>query len=273
MKPITEYLDYRTFLKDFYEAKRAESPIYSYRYMGHHLNIDASHLVKILQGHRHIGEKSINDFISYLRLADRDAEYFEALVRFNKAKSDREIKRQYERLISIRGVNPHVLGSDQYEFYQKWYYSAILMLLDYYAFSGNYQELANKLSPPVSVKEAKNAIAILKRLDLIRELPEAKYELTHKLVTTGDKCRPVAAKDFQRETMQLAIDSLERHPKDLRNISTITLTINKSDLPEIDSIIKEFRATLLKYAEQNEKPDSVYQLNIQLFPLTQQGLS
>ncbi len=32
--------------------------------------------------------------------------------------------------------------------------------------------------------------------------------------------------------------------------------------------IKDFRSNVLKYAQETEKPNSVYQLNIQLLPLT-----
>ena len=68
--------------------------------------------------------------------------------------------------------------------------------------------------------------------------------------------------------MRLAMETLERHHRDLRNVSTVTITIRKEDLPSIDDLLREFRARLLQYAEQVKEPDSVYQFNMQLFPLT-----
>jgi uncharacterized protein (TIGR02147 family) len=268
MKRVTEYLEYRSFLKDFYEEKRSENPIFSYRYMGQKLHIDPSHLAKIFQAKRHISDTSIPAFIAFAGLVNRDAEYFETLVQFNKAKSDRKIKQWYERLVSVRGINAHTLGADQYKYHQQWYCTAILMLLDFYKFTGDYKDLAGRLSPPITTREARSAVALLKRLDLIHEKPEGGYTVTHRIVTAGGKCNPIAVKQFQQATMRLAMETLERHHRDLRNVSTVTITIRKEDLPSIDDLLREFRARLLQYAEQVKEPDSVYQFNMQLFPLT-----
>lgn len=68
---------------------KTRSPIFSFRYMENKVSIDASHLVKIFQKQRHIGKNSIEKFINFCDLTGTDAEYFAALVHFNKAKSDR----------------------------------------------------------------------------------------------------------------------------------------------------------------------------------------
>jgi uncharacterized protein (TIGR02147 family) len=114
-----------------------------------------------LQKQSHIG-KTHWKFINFCDLTGTDAEYFAALVHFNKAKSDRDSKFYYEKLLALRGVKTHSLEESQYEFYTKWYYTAILTLLDFYSFSGDYKSLAARLSPPVTETEAKKAIALLK---------------------------------------------------------------------------------------------------------------
>lgn len=169
MKSIKEYLEYRDFLRDFYEENKNQKPYFSFRYMENKVSIDASHLVKIFQKQRHIGKNSIEKFINFCDLTGTDAEYFAALVHFNKAKSDRDSKFYYEKLLALRGVKTHSLEESQYEFYTKWYYTAILTLLDFYSFSGDYKSLAARLSPPVTETEAKKAIALLKKLGLIKK--------------------------------------------------------------------------------------------------------
>jgi uncharacterized protein (TIGR02147 family) len=268
MKSVMDYLEYRDFLKDFYESKKRDNALFSYRYMGNKVSIDPSHLVKILQKQRHIGNKSVEVFITFCGLKDTEAEYFAALVNFNKSKSDRNSRFYYEKLLALKGVKAHPLEKSQYEFYTKWYYSAILTLLDFYPFTNNYKALAAKLSPPITEGKAKKAIALLKKLGLITRKTGGPYYLTNTIITTGEQCRSIAVKAFQEETIKLAGESLFRHARDKRNISTVTITVAEKNLEDINGMIKEFRETLLKYAHQETRPDRVYQLNVQLFPLT-----
>jgi uncharacterized protein (TIGR02147 family) len=269
MQSVKNYLEYRDFLRDFYNDKKEASPYFSYRYMGAKLSIDASHLVKIFQKQRHINSKSIDCFIDFCGLTGTDAEYFSSLVCFNKAKSDRDIKQHYERLLALRGVKAYTLGKQQYEYYQKWYYSTILTLLDFYPFTGNYKKLAARLDPPITEAQARKAIRLLKTLGLVTRRANGTLELTNKIVTSGEGCPSVAVKTFQEETMKLAVESLHRHGRQERNISTVTITAAKKDLEQINEIIEEFRSSLLKFAADAKTPDTVYQLNIQLFPVTQ----
>lgn len=268
MKPVKEYLEYRLFLRDFYLEKKKESAIFSLRYMGKKVSVDPSHLVKIFQLQRHIGNASIEVFTSHCGLNGTDAEYFANLVRFNKAKSDRDGKLYYERMLALKGIGAHSLEKNQYEFYTKWYYSAILTLLEYYNFVDDYNALAEKLSPPISSAKARKSIQLLQNLGLIHKSSTGTWELTHKIITTGDHCRSIAVKSFQETTMQLAIESLQRHPPEIRNISTVTVTIAEKNLNRINEIISQFRENILKVARDETEPDKVYQLNIQFYPLT-----
>ena len=265
---IYDYFDYRKYLKDYYEYRKKESPFFSYRYIARRVELDAGYLVKVLQGKYNIAQRTVEKFIVLCKLDEKGAEYFETMVHFAKAKSDKQIKLYFEKLLSFKKVKFKRVEPSQYEFYQKWYYTAIRSLINIYKFSGNYNELASQLSPPISVKEAKQAVKLLERLKLIVKNKDGRYTLTDTIITTGDEWRSIAIRQFQRETIKLAEESLERHHKDNRDISTVTISISHDDIEEIRERAREFRASILKLAEETPDPDSVYQLNIQLFPLT-----
>ena len=266
---IYDYFDYHKYLKDYYEYRKKDNPFFSYRYIARRVALDPGYLVKVLQGKHNIAQRTIEKFITLCKLDKKEAEYFESMVHFAKAKSDKQVKLYFEKLLSFKKVKFKKIEPYQYEFYQKWYYSAIRSLLDYYPFTGNYRELASQLSPSISVKEAKEAVKLLERLNLIVKNKEGRYTLTDTIITTGDEWRSIAIRQFQKETMQLAEESLERHHKDIRDISTVTVAISRDDLEEIKERTREFRASILKLAEESPEPDSVYQLNIQLIPLTE----
>jgi uncharacterized protein (TIGR02147 family) len=269
MESVKTYWDYRDFLRDFYAEKKRENNWYSLRYMGGRVAVDPSHLLKIFQRERHIGNSLIDVFIKHCCLSPSDAEYFANLVRFNKAKSDRDSKMYYERLLALKGTGARALERSKYEFYTEWYHSAILMLLDFFPFSGDFGALAAKLSPPITPGKAKKSVALLEKLGLIKKTPEGNYCLTHKIITTGDHGHSIAVKAFQEETIRMAAESLHRHPPAQRNISTVTVTISEGNLDRINEVISQFRETLLRMARDEKNPGKVYQLNVQLYPLTQ----
>jgi uncharacterized protein (TIGR02147 family) len=268
MKSIREYLEYRDFLKDFFDTKKEANSHFSYRVMGKRVGIDASHLVKIFQKQRHISTQLIDGLIEFCQLKERDAQYFSTLVHFNKAKSEHDAKVYYEKLLELKGVNSYKLEKNQYEYYSKWYYAAILTLLEFYPFTDDFKALAQKVTPSITEAQARKSIALLEQLELIKKAENGFWYLTNKIITTGDHCRSLLVRTFQEETIKLAAEALHRHPKEKRNISTVTITISEKNLDDINDIIKEFREALLKYAEDEKSPDKVYQLNIQLFPLT-----
>lgn len=269
MKPIKDYIEYRDYLRDFYTEKKNSNSFYSLRYMGRKVSVDPSHLVKIFQRQRHIGNSLIDVFITHCNLSGSDAEYFANLVRFNKAKSDRDIKMYYEKLLALKGAGARSLEKSQYEFYTKWYYSAILTLLDFYPLTDDYAALAAKVTPPITEAKARKAVALLEQLGLIKRTESGGWQLTHKIISTGKHYRSIAVKTFQEETMRLAMESLHRHPPEKRNISTVTITIAESNFDHLNEMIAQFREHLLQIALDEKKPDKVYQLNMQLFPLTQ----
>ena len=122
MKPVKEYLDYREFLHDFYLERKNRESYYSLRYMGNKVSVDPSHLVKIFQRQRHIGNMLIDTFITHCNLKGSDAEYFINLVRFNKSKTDRESKLYFEKMLALKGAGAQTIQKSQYEFYTKWYH-------------------------------------------------------------------------------------------------------------------------------------------------------
>lgn len=268
MQSIYSYFDYQQFIREYYEEKKKEASFFSYRYFGAKLGLDAGFLVKVLQGKMHVSLKSIPSFAEYFKFDKKQAEYFETLVRYCRAESGSEIISCFERLLSLKGVNANSLVGNQYEFYQKWYYPAVRELIGIYDFNGDFAALAKKLSPAISVKEAKKAITLLDRLKLIRKCDTGRYVQTDRFITTNDKWKSAAIHSFQKETIRLAGESLDRHPKEIRDISTITISVSHKDFDEIRRRIGEFRQSLLQMTNDNEA-DCVYQINIHAIPLSQ----
>lgn len=268
MKSVFEYFDYRDYLKDFYEERKGLHSFFSYRYFGNKVGVDPSYLLKVMLKTRHLSEKVIPKVISFCGLTETESDYFYTLILFIKAKSQRESRLHFEKLLAIRNVKSRRLAEWQYEYFCTWYHPVIRSVLEYFDFRDDYALLGKQLSPAISAKEAKASVLLLEKLNLIKRESDGRYRLTDTAVTTGDEWHSLAVAAFQEQTIRLSQESIERHNRSLRDVSTITMNINSENFEEIRNRITEFRRSIIAYVGESKDPDRTYQLNIQLFPLS-----
>jgi uncharacterized protein (TIGR02147 family) len=267
MKKVFEYFDYQIFLHDFYEEKKKENACISYRYLGAKLHLDPGFLLKVIQGKQHLAQKSIPHLCDFFKFSEREKEYFQLLVCYNKSKSATDIKLYFEKLVQLKDTRAKSLQASQYAFYQKWYHSAIHALLSIHPFNSNYKHLASLLTPAISAAQARESIRLLARLGIVQRDEAGIYRPRHAFLTTGEKWQSVAIHQFQKENLRLSAEALEHQPKEIRDISTATVALSSKDLPEIRERIRQLRQAILTLENEN-KPDIVFQINIQAFPVT-----
>jgi uncharacterized protein (TIGR02147 family) len=271
MDSIFNYLDYRSFLRDFYESRKKNDTFFSYRYMAFKLKMDHSLLVKILSGKRHIADNAIENYTKLCKLKKREALYFETLVNFEKARTKEQSRIYFEKLLALKDYRSSTITKEFYKYFQKWYYVAIRSLLDIYKFRGNYRSLATQLNPPITAAEAKEAITLLEKLKFIKKDSDGVYRVTDAHVSTPEKWQDIAISTYQKEVIKMSSLSIDRNPKETRDISTITMSINKECFEDIKQIIRECRTAIIKRVDlipDDQKSDRLYQLNIQFIPLS-----
>jgi uncharacterized protein (TIGR02147 family) len=266
---IFEYLDYREFLRDFYREQKQKHFFFSFRFLSQKTKIDPAHIARVFQCKRHLSEKSLAPFIALCKFNDEEKRYFDQLVAFNMARTERQAGQAFEALLSLSSVKSLTLRPEQYGFYTKWYYTAVRALIAMHRFTDNdCSRIGQTLSPPITASQARQAVKLLLKLGLVRKEPDGILSVTDVHITTGAQWRSLAVNAFQTETLRLARESLDRHEKELRDISTVTIGIKRDRMDEIRQRIAEFRKSIIHCAEEDQEPDDVYQLNIQLFPLT-----
>ncbi len=269
MKKIFDYFDYQKFLRDFYEEKKRDNPYISFRFLGNHMDIDPGFLLKVIQGKHHLAKRSIVPVCKYFKFSEQESRYFEVLVSYNKAKTSSDIKLYFEKLMTLREPGARPVEESQYAFYQKWYHSAIHALLSIYEFRGSYKKLASILTPSITARQAEESIRLLMNIGMVNRDEDGVYRPSNAFITSGEKWNSVAIRDFQKETISLSAQALELHPKEHRDVSTVTVALSMKDLPEIRDRIRQLRQSILSL-ENDNAPDTVFQINIQVIPLTQQ---
>lgn len=267
MISIFEYSDYRLFLRDRLQAQKAGGHPITYEALGEAAGFTSKgFLTQVLQGKTNLPERMIGAVAKALDLKKKERDYFGLLVRFNQAKRASQ-RAEFHRRIQD-GFKAEVKALDQFEYYQKWYYSAVRSLLGYHPFKGDYADLARQLEPSITPAQAKRAVALLGELGLIQREQDGQYRLTDRPVTSGESFASHAVIQFQREAMDLAKVALESFPKPLRSGSTLTLGLSEAGYKALEEKLKSLRKDLVEIARFDKDIDRVIQVNLHAFPLT-----
>ena len=272
-KKIFEYLDYREFLKDYYNAKKEANPAFSLRVFSDKIGFKAKDFIsRVMNGDKNLSSQSIPKVASGLRLGKHETEFFIALVKFNQAETTEERNSAFEEMQAVLKVvrfaeKQHLLGHAQYMVYSHWRHLTIRSLIGMYGFDGDYEALARRVHPRITAEEAKASVKLLEDCMLIKKGKNGKYVLTENAITTGDRTSRLALREFHQDCLKLAADSIDRDPPGTRHISGLTLGISQEGYERIVERINAFRKEIALIAEEDENSDKVFQLQFALFPV------
>jgi uncharacterized protein (TIGR02147 family) len=270
MADVFYYTDFRKFLRDrLAQLKAGDKKRYTYRAVAERIGFQsAGYLTQVLQGKSNLSDRLAPRFAEQLALRKREARFFCLMVTYNQAQSHDEKKLAFERMLAFKKGRQNRVAPEAYAFYDKWYYSAIRALLHFYRFDGNYKKLAKAIVPSITPAEARKAVSVLEQLELIRENPDGSYALTNKHITTGLEADAVVINNFVINTLDIARDAFYRIPKDKRRFSSLTVSVSEEGYRAIRERLDVVRRELVEIVDNDRDVDRIYQINVQLFPLT-----
>ncbi len=268
MPDIFSYTDYRVFIKDYCDEIRKVKPFFSYRYISEKAGIKSTGFISwVVRGKRNLSAHVIHALAKQFKITGSKAGYFELLVNYNQSKRPEDKQYYFGKMLSIKKVRADVIEQDRCEFYRQWYYSAIRELVAIYTVRDE-EQVAALLRPQVKKSEAREALELLVRLNLIRKKEKGNYERTNAVLTSGHKIEAAVIHNFQFVTMQLAQSSLHRFRKEERDVSTVTVSCDEESFRRICETITDMRSKVLEIACACKKPQRIFQLNTQIFPLS-----
>lgn len=234
--------------KTFAERCR-KNPQYSLRSFARSLQLDSSTLSAILRKKRPLTAKTAKRLIEALDI--RDPHKCQELLLGSLGESAAPVPSYTD--LSLEAAE--VIGS--------WEHFAILALLEIDGIRGNNRLIAKRLGLPLGlVMEATHR---LESLGLVKKRGDA-LVLTGKNMATFTRVPSQALREPLRQCILKALDSLDNDPLEKRDVTGITMAVSSAKLPEAARMIQDFRRNLSAFLEDGPK-DSVYRLNVQLFPM------
>jgi uncharacterized protein (TIGR02147 family) len=145
---------------------------------------------------------------------------------------------------------------------------AVRSLISIYPFDGkNFRKLASMLSPRITAQEVRTSLRLLEKLEMIVRGEDGIYRVTEQFVSTGENWTAAVIRNYQKKNIELSIAALEKRPKELRDISSVTMTFPLKNIAVIRERVRQFRQELLLMSQDSKNDDAVFQLNIQVFPV------
>lgn len=270
-KKIFEYLDYREFLKDYYNQKKAANSAFSLRVFSDKIGFKAKDFIsRVMNGEKNLSQQSIPKVASGLRLGKHETEFFVALVEFNQAETTADRDTAFEKMQAVLKVvrfaeKQHLLGHAQYMIYSHPRHLFIRSLIGMFGFDGDYAALAKQVNPKITPDEARQSVKLLEECQLIKKDEDGKYILTESAITTGDRTSKLALRGYHQNCLKMGADSIDRDPPGKRHISGLTLGISQEGYERIVERINAFRKEIALIAEEDEGSDKVFQMEFALF--------
>ena len=264
------YLNYREFMKDFYESAKEHTRSMSFRSLSKAAGFKSPNFYKlVMENQRNLSSNGAQRVADALSLSADETRFFLELVEFDQAETREKKNESFERISASRRFRQAGrIEPEFFEYLSHWFYPVIREMTARVDFQFQADWIAKELFPSIPLAEVQRAMNVLLNLGYIIE-HEGNVERGEPTLTTGHEVRSLAIVNYHHQMIELGAQSIESVDRDWRDISALTMSVRPAQVAELKRRIHEFRESLINLTDSAENPTSVYQLNVQLFPMNQ----
>lgn len=276
---LTEYMDYRLFLSDFYQAKkhltRTMIRPYSYSLFSAAADIKSPNYLKmIIEAKRNLSPEMVGKFAKALSFNKAQTDEFRLLVAFNQAEDPADRNYALKQLSEFRveqKLKHGELDRKTFEEMPNWIGWIIYALVDQEGVTFEASQLKELLRGKASEAEITEAVENLVRSgELVRD--SVTNTITKgKLSETQKEIPSALVRKLQMQLMYLGLESLYQDTATEREFGSLTMSLTEKEFEAIRFKLRHLRKSMHMEnltARESSKGDRVYQLNLQLFPVS-----
>lgn len=276
---LSEYMDYRLFLADFYRAKKALTRLsirpYSYAIFSAAADIKSPNYLKmIIEGKRNLSMDMVSKFAKACAFNKAQTDEFRLLVIFNQSEDPADRNYALKQLSEYRVDQKLKQGELDRKVFEKvpnWIGWIIYALVDQEGVTFETSQLKDLLRGKASESEINDALENLIRTgELVRD-PQTQKIAKGKPTEAPEEIPSALVRKLQMQLMYLGLESLYQDNATEREFGSLTLSLTEKEFEEIKFKLRQMRKSLHKenaIARMSAKGERVYQLNLQLFPVS-----
>jgi uncharacterized protein (TIGR02147 family) len=280
---LSQYMDYRKYLADFYAYKREitkrDLRPYNYQMFSAAANIKSPQYLRlIIEGKRNLSIDMVAKFAKALSLQKDQTEELKNLVNYTQAtdpaERNRYLKALMEKRVSLQ-IKSGEIDSKAWEKVPGWVTWILYSMVDQKGVTFEPAQLKQLLGEKATQDEIQESLKkLLDSGELVRNPETGAVKKVRPLMESADNIPVALVKKLQAELLYLGMESLFQDEPTEREFGTVTLSLTESEFEEIKFKLRQMRKQLTKdnvIARTQTEGDRIYQLNIQLFPVTKQA--
>ncbi len=255
-------------LKREFDERQKRDPKFSLRAFARMIEVDPSAVSAIFKGKRSLPKKNAESVAQILQLDEKETYLFkESIFNKNKVMTPEDEAVEHAQLKSV--YHDIKENARNYAIIAEWEHYAIISLMDLEDFQNDEMWIAERLG--IDYQRAREVIKNLLQANIITVDPRNNvWHKNYERLNTTDMVPSKAIRASHEESMRMAIEKMHSLPIDERTMSSSTFCMDRTKIPMANKLIKEFRRKLIELMEAGKKTD-VYQIQVQLFPLTEPG--
>lgn len=258
---------FRDILRAELEARCARNPLYSLRAFARDLSLHPARLSDILRARYGLSTDAAAKIAQKLGFGAAEAKRFCDLVELAHGRNKIMREAARARLAAGSPNNYQQLSMDAFSVIADWYHYAILELTLVSNFKSDTAWIARTLG--INEVVAKAAVERLLRLELLALDETGRLHATDCMTASPDGVPSEAVKRFHEQILQKASTAVRLQSVEERDLSSVILAIDSSEMAEAKAMIKDFRRSFDKRfgGAASSRKNRVYALAIQFFNL------
>ncbi|MES2965317.1 MAG: TIGR02147 family protein [Bdellovibrionota bacterium] len=280
---LGEYTEFRQYLKDVYDFRRLTEGTglrpYSYSTFSAAADIKSPNYLKlIIEGRRNLSDDMITRFARALRLNKAETEEFRALVHYGQATEPIDRNQFLKELADLRARRAFDAGDISQVSWEKvpgWIGWVLYAMADQANVDFSPQVLQRLFRAKASADDIKLSMQkLLESGDLVRNFETGEVSKGRDLADSPQNLPVALIRKLQAELIYLGIESLFRDSPKEREFGAMTVAMTEEEFNQVRFELRQLRKRLQKdigVKREKSKADRVYQLNIQLFPVSEKA--
>jgi len=278
-------MDHRELLQAFFDYKRRTETSklrpYSYAVFAAAADIKSPNYLKlVIEGQRNISDEMAIKFGKAMGFQKAQVDEFQALVKYCQAEDptarNQHLKQLNELRLKARKHRGEVAESKTWDTIPGWLSWTLLHMVDQAGVDFEPDTLHRLLSGKTNLETIRRALENLMHSGLIEKDPETgRMRKTKHLLEAPAQIPPELIRKLQSELVLMGLEALFNEGPQDREAGSLTLCLTEAEFEDLKFELRHLRKKLHREFSANRAKapgDRVYQLNLQLFPLTKKAV-
>lgn len=281
---LASYTDYRLFLNDYYRYRRSQTVNdrrpYSYAVFSAAADIRSPNYLKlVIEGQRNLSESMAKKFAKAMGLTKQETTEFVALVHFTQTTDPLERNQKLKNLSELRvdrKLKAGEISQDTWDKVPSWVTWVLYALADQKEMTLDFQKLFGQLRRKAKPDDVKKAYEKLISGGELVQGADGSITKGRELMAGSENIPVDLVRKIQTDLIYLGLESLAQDAPQDREFGAMTVALTESEFEHLKFELRQFRKRWAKDVSVNRresKGDRVFQLNIQLFPVSEGSVS